>query len=482
MKGPLFVPGALNRFKISIPTAPVGGSKFNLSYPTINIQALTYTREHFWGHMRPYICVSEECSYIRHHFGSFREWREHMENNHTREWPQNVHPITIYCCDICGSEFTYRRDLGQHIGSEHPNRFTSQELTSMVERSVITRSRGYGVCLLCNVNIFLHPKDSEVVLRGKPDSNSNILDEEHVSSQLKPAADSCMSTPHQDLDTITRHIATHLRSLALLSIRNIGDNTPSTGSGDSKKATFDSFDKIVKQQGEATDDLLLPQAGGENPRYTNPVLKAFRESIVKAYVESAIDHQDFLPQDSFQSLITAEIVQRVIKSSTEDDSITRTLAEFVIMKARKLFAILAVTGIEIIPALESLQQYDFSDDHLPITRDINPDNCKINNVDRECNHPPAFNVFHSSPWDMVMLRMFYNEQWKFLAPVFSHDRRTQKLQLKCILPFIEPPLSHEPRKSRFFSDVYQVEIHPSHRTTDFSVRPQQFLSVLPTED
>ncbi|KAI0517532.1 kinase-like domain-containing protein [Xylaria bambusicola] len=250
---------------------------------------------------------------------------------------------------------------------------------------------------------------------------------------------------------MTRHIAAHLKSLALLSIRNIGDNTLSTGSSDSNRATIDSLDNMVKRQGEAPDNLLLPQAGDKNP----------------PYVESAIDHQDFLPLDSFQSLITAESVQRVIKSLTEDNSIIQTLVEFVIMKAKKVFAILAVTGMEIIPALESLQQYEFTDAHLPITRDIDLHNCKINNVDRECNHPPAFNAFHSSPWDMVMLRTFYNEQWKFLAPVFSHDRRTQNLQLKCILPFIEPPFSHEPRKSSFFSDVYQVQIHPSHRSTQF---------------
>ncbi|KAF2967643.1 hypothetical protein GQX73_g5918 [Xylaria multiplex] len=404
--------------------------------------------------------------------------------NHIYAYQKNVHPLAIilgrfknggniwkaitlvngrktftqlpaFFCDLCGSEFTHRRDLGQHIGSAHPNQFTSQELASMVERNVITRSRDYGVCLLCNVNIFLHPEGNKAVLRGKLDSNSNTSDEEHVSSQLKSAADPCMSTPQQSLDTITRHIATHLKSLALLSIRNIEDNTPTMGSGDSEKAAFDSLDNVVKHQGGTTGNLLLPQTGDENPRYTNPVLKAFRESIVKAYVESATDHQDFLPQDSFQSLITPETVQRVIESSARDDSITQTLVEFVMMKARKLFVILAVTGMEIIPALISLQQYDFTDDYLPISRDIDLDNCKINNADRKCNHPPALNAFHHSPWDMVMLRMFYNEQWKFLAPVFSHDRRTQKLQLKCILPFIKPPFSHEPRKSSFFSDVYQ---------------------------
>lgn len=344
----------------------------------------------------------------------------------------------------------------------------------MVERNVTTRSRDYGVCLFCNLNIFLHPEGSKVALRGKLDGTSNTSDDD-VSSQLKSAADSCVGIPQQNLGIITRHIAGHLKSLALLSIRNIGDNTPSTGSSDSEKTTFGSLDNIVKHQGRTTDNLLPPQAGDENPQYTNLILKAFRESIVNAYVESAIDHQDFLPQDSFQSLITPEIVQRVIESLAENDTITQTLVEFASTKARKLFAILAVTGMEILPALESLQQYEFTDYHLPIPRDVCLDNCKINNVDKKCNHSLAFDVFHNSPWDMAILRMFYNEQWKLLAPVFSDDRRTQKLQPKCILPFIETPLSHEPRKSSFFSDVYQVQIHPSHWDT---VRLQQSLSVL----
>ncbi|KAI0110862.1 kinase-like domain-containing protein [Nemania sp. FL0031] len=257
-------------------------------------------------------------------------------------------------CELCDSKFTDQLDLGQHIGSAHPNQFTLQELTSMVERNVTTRSRDYGVCLLCNVNILLHLEGS----KGKLDGDT--------------------------------------------------------------------------------------------------------------YVESAIDHEDFLPQDSFQSLITADIVREVIESSVDDDTISQILGEFVITKARKLFAILAVTGIEILPALKSLQQYDFTDDYLPISRDIDFDNCKISSIDGECNHPPAFKVFHNSPWDMAILRIFYNEQWKFLAPVLSHNRHTQKLQPKCILPFIKPPLSHESRKSSFFSDVYQVQIHPSHRGTHFS--------------
>ncbi|KAJ3577071.1 hypothetical protein NPX13_g3501 [Xylaria arbuscula] len=351
-----------------------------------------------------------------------------MESNHTLEWSQKVHPIIICCCELCGMEFTHRRDLRQHIGLAHPDQLTSLELTSMVERSVITRSRDYGVCLLCNVNILLHLEDSEAAL-PRLDSNSNSSNDEHISSQFNSTASSHIKISQKNANIMTRHIAAHLKSLALLSIRNLGDNTPSTGSGDSKKATFNSVDSIIKYQSGDANNPLFPQTDDEIPRYTNLVLKVFRESIVKAYVESAIDHQDFLPQDSFQTLITAEIVEKVIRSSTEDDSIAQILVEFVIMKARKLFAILAVTGMEIIPALKSLQQYDFSDDHLPIPRDIDLDNCNINNVDGECDHPPAFNVFHDSPWDMVMRRMFYNEQWKFLAPVFSHDRRTQKLQL-----------------------------------------------------
>lgn len=441
--------------------------------------ALTYARAHFWGDLKPYICVSEECASPSHHFGSFQEWREHMESNHTSKWPQKVHSITVYYCDLCDSEFTDRRDLAEHIGTAHPYQFTLQALTSMVERNVITRSRNYGVCLLCDVNIFRHQEGDKVVPRGKLDGDSNTSDKEHVlSSQLKSGADSCMGTPKQNLTTITRHIASHLRSLALLSIRNIDDNTLSTGSGDSAKATFDSLDDMVKHQGGTTYNASLPQAGYEKPRDRNPILKAFRESIVKAYVESAIDHQDFLPQDSLQSLITAEIVQKVIESLSEDGSMTQILVEFVVAKAKKLFAILAVTGMEIIPALKSLQQYDFMDYHLPISRDVYRE---IDNVDKKSNHPPAFNVFHSPPWDMAILRMFYNEQWKFLAPVFSRDRRTQQLQPQCILPFIESPLSRELRKSSFFSDVYQVQIHPSHWGTQISVRLLQILSVFPTE-
>ncbi|KAH6652866.1 kinase-like domain-containing protein [Truncatella angustata] len=198
---------------------------------------------------------------------------------------------------------------------------------------------------------------------------------------------------------------------------------------------------------------------------------------MEAFVESAIDHQDFLPQGSFQSLVTPERVKDVFDFSAGKNGISPKLVNFVVQKARRLFAILAMTGTEILPALESLRQYNFTDEDLPISRDTINDNCDITNTDRKCSHLPPFSVFHKPPWDRLTLLRFYNEQWKFLAPVFPNDCRNQQLSIKCILPFIKAPLGGE-RKSSFFSDVYQVKIHPSHQDVHFPTGTNNTLMAL----
>lgn len=426
---------------------------------------------HSWEDLEPYVCISEECAFPSPSFRSFREWQDHMISRHTHEWPRRVHLSPIWYCDLGHAElqtFTSPFDLMKYKESMHMQRFTDENSARRVKRCIMFQPRNPGICPLCNSDVSLYPEDRNIRAPITLSDNCQIL-EEVVPNQSEAATDSDMHTSPHILNTTSRHVAMHFQSLALLSIRYLEDDTLSTGSANSENAAFDSLDDISGGKSRTTNNPTVPQVANENARHTNPALKALRESIMKAFVESAIDHQDFLPQDSFQDLITPETIQRVIESSVGNEGISPKLVEFVAQKARKLFAIVAITSTEIIPAFESLRQYDFTDENLPISRDTVNDNCDINSIDRKCSHSLSFNVFHNLPWDRFTITSFYNEQWKFLAPVFAHDRRIQQLPPKCILPFIEAPQGQD-RKSSFFSDVYQVKIHPSHQNVHFPVR------------
>ncbi|XXH04156.1 hypothetical protein Hte_010569 [Hypoxylon texense] len=355
-----------------------------------------------------YICnwCSEELS--------FKEWRDHMVGSHTQEWPQKIHLSPTWYCDFDHAElqkFSNPYDLEKHMGLAHT---ITENLTWKVKRSVLSQPRNPGICPLCNLNVFPHRENSDAkTLRALADSG-NILDEEVVPHAYRKTA--YMHTSSQTLD---RHVAEHFKSLALLSIRYFEEDTLS--------ASFGSLDNTFDYRSRVSDNSIVPQVANENASNANSVLKGLRESIMKAFVESAIDHQDFLPRDSFESLITPQCVQIVIESSAGKERISPSLAEFVFQKARKIFAILAITSTEILPAFESLRQYNFTDEDLPISRDTADDNCDINDTDRECTHSLPFHVFHHPPWDRSTIMRFYNEQWKFLAPVFTHNRLTQQL-------------------------------------------------------
>ncbi|OQV08763.1 Protein kinase domain-containing protein [Cladophialophora immunda] len=55
-------------------------------------------KDHFKRDLEPYVCISEECSSNLQYFVSLRDWRHHMNSQHTLDWIEEIHrPATWFC-------------------------------------------------------------------------------------------------------------------------------------------------------------------------------------------------------------------------------------------------------------------------------------------------------------------------------------------------------------------------------------------------
>jgi hypothetical protein len=95
--------------------------------------------------------------------------------------------------------------------------------------------------------------------------------------------------------------------------------------------------------------------------------------------------------------------------------------------------------------METFRRKHFEDKALPVTSNV------LSELD----------CFNKRPWSAMERRLFFREQWAFLAPVFSSDNFKIDLEPDHILPFI---LVDQDTKSGGFSQVFHATIHPSHWT------------------
>jgi hypothetical protein len=125
-----------------------------------------------------------------------------------------------------------------------------------------------------------------------------------------------------------------------------------------------------------------------------------------------------------------------------------SLLNFILQSAKRVFAIILTChfrGSDLRRMMETFRRKHFDDKDLPVTSDA------LSELD----------CFNKRPWSAMERRLFFREQWAFLAPVFSSDNFKTDLEPDHILPFI---LVDQDIKSGGFSQVFHATIHPSHWT------------------
>ncbi|CAN9349867.1 unnamed protein product [Alternaria alternata] len=152
-------------------------------------------------------------------------------------------------------------------------------------------------------------------------------------------------------------------------------------------------------------------------------------------IKSAFDKtpHKFIPEGIVHELITEERIKVALGIQVPSLEETKVV-DFVRMRAKKIFAILVyIRPDDIRSALSLWIKNDMDDSHLPI----------------------SFRPTRRMPW----LSEFCDEQWKFLAPVFSSIQYNHNLEEAHILPFVSKA-SDSGRGS--FGVVSQYVVHKKH--------------------
>lgn len=155
-----------------------------LSPSSLNLCLIDF-RKHVDQDLQPYLCLSEKCQEDLRFFASRDEWSAHMTSFHTHKWAERIHMMT-WACDLGHhQEFEIEEDFRSHLDKEH------DDISELKQNSLVRRSRALGyreelICPLC----------------------------ENPPREIRP------NTTHDDQarTLFTRHVANHLRSLALLSL------------------------------------------------------------------------------------------------------------------------------------------------------------------------------------------------------------------------------------------------------------------------
>lgn len=172
--------------------------------------------------------------------------------------------------------------------------------------------------------------------------------------------------------------------------------------------------------------------------------------IVNEFERSTFDRYDFLPHDRIDKLITRTSIANAL-----DLDLTRTLASrdkcilnFILQSAKRVFAIMLTChfrGFDLRRVMETFRRKHFDDDALPVTSDALSE----------------LGCFNKRPWSAMERRLFFREQWAFLAPVFSSDNFRMDLEPDHILPFI---LVDQDTTKGISNQVVHATIYPSHWT------------------
>jgi hypothetical protein len=174
--------------------------------------------------------------------------------------------------------------------------------------------------------------------------------------------------------------------------------------------------------------------------------------VVTFFERSVFDRRDFLPEGCIDTLITEGAVLKELRITpvAKESKDNKKLLNFILKDGRKIFATLLISrfkGDDLRKAITQFRRKEIGDKFLPITEQTK-------------NNVPFFNP-PRKPWDTTSIRTFCNEQWLFLAPVFSSERPNLELHTDDILPFTG---QDGDVKSGAFGEVHQVTVHPKHYT------------------
>ncbi|KAH8702324.1 hypothetical protein BGW36DRAFT_424603 [Talaromyces proteolyticus] len=151
-----------------------------------------YWENHIDIDVKPYVCLSEECTSPFLFFVHMKEWLDHMNTMHSEQWNQKIHMMTWYCDIEHGGEVLQFSDHSAFIAhmkdcTNHPKRQSPTDLQldalSRSKQKMLVRQEKYS-CPLCNCV----PDSIEPVIQtGNPEEIKHLLNK-HIAKHVKTLA------------------------------------------------------------------------------------------------------------------------------------------------------------------------------------------------------------------------------------------------------------------------------------------------------
>lgn len=234
-----------------------------------------------------------------------------------------------------------------------------------------------------------------------------------------------------------------------------------SSSGDAFKAIVITLKSVVQE--------LATTSSKSTPDSINSLADRIFDNLIASVFDET--HRKFLPEGFLKKFITMEVIQKELgmgsgRLAPKDERIV----DFILKHARKLFATMVycgISGTNLLTAMKSAEGSNFNDGQLPINN--------LGSLPRT-GRPTLFQHL-----DRAMLNRFYEEQWSFLAPVFSmNDFSSQDYDASVILPFV----SVETRANSGGSHgIRRFGIPPSHlgRAENDLTSAAEYVVICPVE-
>lgn len=204
-----------------------------LDYRALREKGTAYWTSHVDQDLKPYTCLFPECADAMLLFTRRHEWKLHMEQIHSKDWLRKVH-TTVWFCDLehdapqqFDTEKLWREhmeDLDAHEKSRRSRtKPTKAQLDALSSRKRQVALREYHVCPLC----------------------------EQIPDKIRPIAQDPRADPGATYELLVDHVASHIKSLSLMSLPVLEISPPATPTG-----------SIVEQEssGRRLLDNSLPRA------------------------------------------------------------------------------------------------------------------------------------------------------------------------------------------------------------------------------
>ncbi|RSL57811.1 hypothetical protein CEP51_014182 [Fusarium floridanum] len=224
------------------------------THPKKDMEGSNWKR-HLDKDFEPYLCIAEKCLEPCPRFKKFEDWLVHMQTQHGRRWHREIYKSSSWICPVCEGnpeEYTDPQALLSHMQDTHSHNFTPEQLHMMMRQSRAYIPRPPDECPLCYYKIPAEDgKNQPQGLVARRQSTFGKRQKGPLQEQggktARRAVESSHPEPHQSLDstvdnsdiesehssssdmprtplsveTVARHVASHLQVLMFLTIRMI---------------------------------------------------------------------------------------------------------------------------------------------------------------------------------------------------------------------------------------------------------------------